>query len=309
MNAEPSEPVDSVSDAELNRALVVLYRLSGDAVAEIREVMDRLTLRFSEAALHTGAISREELDEAVRWVQQRAKVHHGTSVVEEALRRAVQRRDSGVYEGDKVTPSRALLIAHDSDHPRAEMIRRLRTELLLRMRNQRGGAFALLSPCAAEGRSQLAAELAISFAQLGKRTLLVDADLRRPSQHGLFGADNEMGLVQALQEDSTLHLHGVNGLPKMSVLTSGGQPPNPLELLSGPHFDRVVLESRRNFEFVIVDTPPTSEFSDGLAVATALGTALLIGRAERTTFSALREMCRHLQPTHACILGAVINKF
>jgi receptor protein-tyrosine kinase len=307
-NAAPDGP-GSVPDEDLHEALVLLHRLSNEALERINELMSSLHMRFSEAALQTGVITQSELEEAMAWVRQRALLQ-GRSIVEDVMRRRVEQREVVLWKGEPLAAGKQLVMAHHPDHPRSELLRRLRTELLLRTGARRGaGFFALLSPCAREGRSQLAAELAISFAQLGRRTLLVDADLRRPCQHELFGADNELGLAQALAADGTLNLNGVKDLPKMAVLTSGGQPPNPVELLSGPRFERMIADWRRNFEFVVLDTPPTSEFSDGLTIATAAGNVVVLGRARSTSFSALKEMRRNLEPTQARVVGAVINNF
>jgi receptor protein-tyrosine kinase len=215
-----------------------------------------------------------------------------------------------VSKGEPLTPGRQLVVAHDRGHPRSEQLHGLCTKLLLHER-VRGGAMmlALLSPSAREGRSQLAAELAVSFAQVGRKTLLVDADMRRPCQHELFGGGNEAGLAQALAGDGTIHLHPILDLPKMALLTSGGQPPNPVELLHGARFERLITDWRRSFEFVVLDTPPISEFSDGLTIATHAGNVLVSSRTKATTFSALKEMQRHLEPVAARIVGAVINDF
>jgi receptor protein-tyrosine kinase len=308
MSAEPDEP-SSVPDEELHDALVLLHRLSNEAVERINELMASLHIRFSEAALHTGVVTQQELDEALAWVRQRA-LTQGRSIVEDVMRRRVEQREVVLWKGEVLQACKQLIIAHDPDDPRSELLRRLRTDLLLRTGARRGAAFfALLSPCAQEGRSQLAAELAISFAQLGSKTLLVDADLRRPRQHELFGSNNEMGLAQALAADGTLNLNGVQGLPKLAVLTSGGRPPNPVELLHGQRFDRMITDWRRNFEFVVLDTPPTSEFSDGLTIATAAGNVVVLTRARATSFSALKEMRRNLEPTQTRIVGAIINNF
>jgi receptor protein-tyrosine kinase len=213
--------------------------------------------------------------------------------------------------GVAVVPGGRLVIAHDHNHPRSELLRSLRSKLLMTVSERSAGKFfALLSPCAREGRSQLAAELAISFSQLGGRTLLVDADLRRPSLHQLFhGASNEAGLVQALRGGGSVNLQAVEGFPKMALLTSGGQPANPVELLHGLRFKRMAAEWRQAFEYVVFDTPPIAEFSDGLAVATAASNVLVLSRARATTFHSLKEMRRHLEPVQAHIVGAIINDF
>jgi protein-tyrosine kinase len=310
-----SEPIDPVSqdrqelDEQLSRTLVLLYRLSTEAIEQINELMSTLRIRFADAALKSGAVTPQQLEEALEWINQRALIQ-SRGVIEEVLHRTARKRDVILWEGDQLEPSPEIILAHNPEHPRSETVRSLRTQLLLRCKGWRGsGMIALLSPCGCEGRSQLAAELAISFAQLGRRTLLVDADLRRPNQHRLFGADNGSGLAQALTSGGSHHFHGVQGLPEMALLTSGEVPSNPLELLSGSGFERAMREWRRKFEFVILDTPPTTQFSDGLAVAAVAGSVLVLARAEATKFNDLTEICRHLGSTNSRILGAVINRF
>jgi protein-tyrosine kinase len=307
MSAEPLTPIAPISDAEIHKALVLLYRLSNEAIESINDLMRKLQIRFADAALHTGVITQEELDRALEWIRKRAE-HEGRGIIEEVLRRRV-RREVVLWEGSQLEPSKLLIQAHDPNHPRSESIRTLRTELLLRTKHQGTGIVAILSPCASEGRSQLAAELAISFAQLGRRTLLVDADLRRPRQHALFGAENQQGLAQALLDGGAIHLHGIVGLPHMALMTSGALPSNPLELLSGIRFERLLVEWRRSFEFVILDTPPAADCSDSIAVATAAGQALILSRANVTPLSALKYISRKMETSHARTLGAVIGRF
>lgn len=209
-----------------------------------------------------------------------------------------------------VAPDKRLVIAHDRYDPRCERIGALRTELLLRRESpDRADIIALLSPCASEGRSLLAAELAIAFAQTGRPTLLVDADLRRPQQHLHFGTDNRKGLSQAIEFGIKPQLHTVEGLPLMSVLTAGPVPANPLELLSSRYFSTMVEDWRDNFEFVVIDTPPVAHFSDGLAVARLVGRVLALSRAQRTPYKDMNNMLRRLAATRSQILGAVISHF
>jgi receptor protein-tyrosine kinase len=324
---EPGEPSESKtpvivegtvvpSDEETRKALDSL-KLSRDALERINEAMSSLQLNLADAALVTGAVTQQQLDKALERIRMGVRSPRSSSIFEQVMQQQNPSASVGprtevvLWKGEPLQPGRQLLIAHDPGHPRSEQLRRLRQELMLRTGARRGAAFfALLSPCAREGRSQLAAELAVAFAQLGRKTLLVDADLRRPCQHEIFGASNELGLAQSLAVDaSTPNLSPVQGLPKLAVLTSGGQPPNPVELLHGPRFERMISEWRRTFEYVVLDTPPTSEFSDGLTVATAAGNVLVLSRAKTTTFSALKEMRRDLEPTNSRIVGAVINSF
>lgn len=209
-----------------------------------------------------------------------------------------------------VEPSDRLIMAHDPYDPRYEKIRALRTELLLRREStDRADIIALLSPCPGEGRSLLSAELAIAFAQMGRPTLLVDADLRRPQQHLLFGTDNRQGLSQAIEYGTKPQLHSVHGLARMSVLTAGEIPANPLELLSSNVFASMIEDWRDNFEFVVIDTAPVKHFSDGLSVASLVGRVLALSRAQHTSYRDMQDMLRRLAATRSQILGAVISHF
>jgi len=155
----------------------------------------------------------------------------------------------------------------------------------------------------------LAAELAIAFAQTGRPTLLVDADFRRPRQHLLFDADNRQGLSQTLESGVAPRLHAVRGLPRMSLLTAGAVPDNPLELLSSSNFASLLEEWRTEFKFVVIDTPPAMYFADGLAVASLVGRVLALSRAQHTPFKDMQYLLRRLEATRSKILGAVINHF
>lgn len=209
-----------------------------------------------------------------------------------------------------IEPDERLIMARDPYDPRCEKIRALRTELLLRRESsERADIIALLSPGAGEGRSLLAAELAVAFAQTGRPTLLVDADLRRPQQHLLFGTENRLGLSQAIEYGVSPQFHMVHGLPQLSVLTAGAVPSNPLELLSSSYFASMIEDWRENFEFIVIDTAPVMHFSDGLVIASLVGRVLALSRAQHTPNKDMQDMLRRLAATRSQILGAVISHF
>jgi len=310
MSAESTFP-DTMAqlDQEIAKALVLLFKLSDDAIDRILEAMTHMGTSFSEAALHTGLVTMSELEAARQWLGQERAIHH-RGIIEEALRKQSGRREIMTEPEEWVTPGPGLLLAHNPDTARSETIRTLRTELLMRTNGLRdAGVFAIVSPGAGEGRSQLSAELALAFAQLGGRTLLVDADLRRPHLHSLFGATNDIGLAQALTGNGNARLRRVSGPLHMSLVTSGPPPLNPLELLSSRSFERLVADWRRAFEYVVIDTPPVSEFSDGVAVATVASNLVVMVRANETSFHGLTEMRRKLDTTRARVVGAVISNY
>lgn len=268
-------------------AFIRVCSLNDEAIAKIEHAARVLDISFSEAAISTGFATEDDVTYAIQSLNQ---------VLQPAP--------------PKARPIAELSLKRDPFDGRTERMQALRTELLLRHDGlSRANMIALISPCAGEGRSRLCAELAMAFAQLGHPTLLVDADLRNPRQHALFQADNESGLSQAIAKRQIPLTQEVEGLPYLSLLTAGPTPLNPLELLSDGYFERLVREWRNSYEFVVIDTAPVSQYSDGFAVATLSGRVLVITRANHTPYKAQREMMRRLAVTRAQMLGAVINHF
>jgi receptor protein-tyrosine kinase len=303
----PDEPA-SDSDKELRAMLISQFNLTADKLDKIYALMQPTDLSFKDAALRLGFVTREDITAALDRAQSSRTEDGG--LIETAIRRISSDRRIVLRHGDSVKPGKELILAHDPYNPRSERIRALRTELLL-LNDEKSGAniVPVLSPSPAEGRSILAAELAISFAQLGRRTLLIDADMRKPRQHELFGSNNESGLSRAISIGEKSLFHPVIGLPLMHVFTAGPIPPNPLELLSDGRFQKLLSEWRNSYEFIVIDTPPISQFADGLAVATLAARALLVSRTQHTSFKDTRSMLRRLETTQSQILGAVLNHF
>jgi protein-tyrosine kinase len=310
MSVDPSNDKLRKLNDEISEELIRQWRLSSEDVARIRETMRTTQFGFTEAARHIGIVTQEQIEATVERVRSRS-VTHSLSVVEGAIRREEFAHSVIVRSAGKVKPGIDFVQVHDPGNPRCEQLRALRTELLLLFSagGNQSNMIALLSPGAEEGRSQLSAELAIAFAQLGRRTLLVDADLRRPRQHTLFGADNQWGLAQSLAYGEPLPLHSVEGLPHLSLLTSGPTVSTPLELLSDGRFDYLMAQWRNKFDFVVIDTPPLTQYSDALAIARSAGAVLLLSRAETTAHREMGELLRRLASTQCRILGAVINRF
>jgi receptor protein-tyrosine kinase len=310
MSVDPSQDKLHELNDEIRDELIKQWRLSTEEVQRIQETMRATQFDFAEAARHIGILTQEQIDATIDWVRGRCATR-SLSVVEGAIRHEELARSLIIRPAGKVKPGIDLVLARDPDNPRCEQLRALRTELLLLFSasGNQSNVIALLSPGAEEGRSQLSAELAIAFAQLGRRTLLVDADLRRPRQHTLFDADNQWGLAQSLAYGEPLPLHSVEGLPHLSLLTSGRAVSTPLELLSDDRFVHLMAHWRNKFDFVVIDTPPLTQYSDALAIATLAGAVLVLSRAERTAQRDMDELLGRLARTQSRILGAVLNRF
>ena len=193
-----------------------------------------------------------------------------------------------------------------------ELVRKLRTELLLRhgYNNTAALAFAVVSTSTGDGRSLLAAELALSFAQLGRSTLLIDADLRSPRQHRLFGTEVVEGLAQTLATGETPRLHSVEGISPLSVLAAGEDTGyNPTELFSSMRFKRTIDAMRNLFDFIIVDTPAFNDYSDAQIISAVTGRVLTLHRAKVSTYHDTRTMLASLARSRTEIFGGVLNQF
>lgn len=309
MSAEQAPQAEqSYRSAKIDHALILHCKLSPADVEQIGDVARRMELSFSEAAVHIGLASPEDLAEVISQLET-DQAGATSGIIQTALgkrsSRALVPRHAAVVKADA-----ALVSAFQPENPRSEQIGGLRTALMLiNDPGKQANVVALLSPCSGEGRSRLAAELAIAFSQLGQRTLLIDADLRRPQQHVLFGAVDQSGLAQALTYGKPPALLSVERLPQLSLITAGMSVPNPLELLSDGRFERMLMDWRHQYEYIVIDTPPVSEFSDALAIARQARRVLICSRAAKTEHRAMKSMLNRLANTRSRILGAVINQF
>jgi protein-tyrosine kinase len=296
------------SQLHLTAALIAELGLSDVTVERVYEVMQSTGDSFVDAARRLAILQPDAIDQALHKVNLEFAPREG--LIEAAVRRVSTSRSLVRRQGERVVPSAELILAHDLDNPRSERLRALRTELLLMHEKSRGAyMIAVVSSGSGEGRSQLSGELALSFAQLGRRTLLVDADMRKPHQHVLFGSSNQYGLSQAIESRDAPYFNPVSGLPHMHLLTAGPIPPNPLELLSDGRFSNLLTTWRNSYEFIVFDTPPVSACADGLAVATVAAHSLVLSRAQHTTYKSTRALMRRLTNTQSRLLGAVINHF
>jgi capsular exopolysaccharide synthesis family protein len=161
-----------------------------------------------------------------------------------------------------------------------------------------------------EGKTTSATATAASLAKLGKRTLLIDADLRRPSLHQVAGINNERGLSTLLTSTAELEsLTAPGRVDGLFVLTSGPLPPSPTELISGPRMEQVLDLASRKFDAIVIDSPPILGLADAPILAAMADGVILIVEAERSRRGALRSAVRRLRGMRPILLGAVLTKF
>ena len=146
------------------------------------------------------------------------------------------------------------------------------------------------------------------LAQLGGRTLLVDADLRGPRVHSLFSLKSEAGLSRILlgrTRDSVIKQ--IKGLPNLFVMPAGATPPNPLELLERPTFALLMRELANKFDHVVIDTPAAEYGADAAVIAARCGSCLLVARNQRSRLSSLQALTGSLAGSGARVVGVVTN--
>ena len=205
---------------------------------------------------------------------------------------------------------RGELVALDGQSNSSEAFKALRTSLLFSTIDQDLKEIVVTSAGVGEGKSRTAANLAIVLAEAGHKTLLVDADFRRPSQHRIFGRIRNVGLSNLIVQDASEAetITAVEAAPNLWLLTSGPTPPNPSELLGSGRMRELMAKLRGYFTYVIVDTPPVNAVTDASILAAAASGTVLVIEQGRTTFPALKHAKEMLDRVGARTLGAVMNK-
>jgi capsular exopolysaccharide synthesis family protein len=201
------------------------------------------------------------------------------------------------------------LITHvDPRSPVAEAYRSMRTNLAFARAQQSPQAIVVASPGPSDGKSTTVANLAITFAQQGQRTLLIDADLRRAVLDKAFNVGRSPGLTEVIIGENTLDdvVHETS-VPNLSIIASGRFPPNPAELLGSTRMQEILHDAKARFDVVLLDSPPLLAVTDAAVMSTMVDGVVLVIRTERTKRDAVRRALGHLRSVRGRLLGAVLN--
>jgi capsular exopolysaccharide synthesis family protein len=210
----------------------------------------------------------------------------------------------------KLQPGRKQLFAlNDPKSGATEAVRLLRTNLEFAAATNEIATLAITSAGPGEGKSTITANLAITMAQAGFATVIIDADLRRPSQHKIWGVANDRGLSTLLtRPDHPWRWASVNEIaPNLSLIPSGPVPPNPADLLSLERFRALIEEISHSVNVVVIDTPPVLAVSDPLIVATGVDAVAIVTHAGRTRIDALRHAISTLSQGSVRVAGVILN--
>lgn len=201
-----------------------------------------------------------------------------------------------------------LIVKDNPKSPISEAYRTLRTNIEFSNFDNDINTILVTSSGPQEGKSTTAANLALSVAETGKKVLLIDCDLRKPSIHKNFNISNNKGisnlLIGQFNFDDAAQMYGEN----LYILTSGTIPPNPSEMLSSKKMKTFLEEAKKNFDFIILDTPPVIAVTDAQLLSTMVGGVLLVIASGQAEILAVQKTKELLELVKANIIGVVLNK-
>ena len=284
-----TEDGPAVADRSIGSIIAETRNLTAEQVEKVLQHQRAKGIRFGEAAIALGYASTDDVLFAL------SQQFHYPYAPE-----------------DRRKASPELVALNQPFGVQAESFRAIRSQIMMRLFNegQDRRAIAVVSPDAGDGKTFFSANLAITLAQLGGRTLLVDADMRGPRQHQVFGISNDAGLSGILSgRAESKVIQQVPGVPSLFVLPVGITPPNPLELVERPAFGLLIRELLAKFDHVVVDTPAAQYGSDSAVIAARCGAALVVARQGKSQVISLQDLVANLSETPAKLAGVIVNEF
>ena len=278
--------VNDGTNSSIGTLLVELGKISATDVERVIKIQQEKNMRFGDAAISLGLITESDINQVLSM------------------------QFNYPYLQAKGKYSEELVACYAPFTPQVEALRTLRSQLIKLWFSEGNKALAVISANAGDGASNLIANLAILCSQLGKRTLLVDANLREPIQHVIFKLKEKHGLSDILAGRNGIDLiSNIEAFPNLSILGAGTLPPNPQELLNRATFVDLMNQAMGKFDIILLDTAPASNSADSQAIAAVCGGALVVSRLNHTRLSDLDDVKSQISVTGARIVGAVINEF
>jgi succinoglycan biosynthesis transport protein ExoP len=212
------------------------------------------------------------------------------------------------HRSTSIVPSWNRIEGNGQNTPLAEAFHELRTSVLLSTAKHPPRTLLVTSAKGGEGKTTVAANLAVSLSQLGEKVLLIDADLRRPSIHKFFGVPNTSGLVNFLTGNPDWRSLLSSAAPVgLSVLPSGPVPPNPADLLSSDYMPVLIREASKEFKFIVLDSPPLLNLADSRVLATLVDGVILVVGGGITPRELVHRAYASAVDAGSHVLGATIN--
>ncbi len=206
------------------------------------------------------------------------------------------------------TPSdQKKMLGPNSSFAVKEAYNSIRTNLLFSQHGEKCPVFVVTSPTANNGKTINSINLAISFSQMGKKTLLIDADMRNPTIHRMFSQSSKNGLSEILAGLTDSITVSKTEIDNLSILTSGKIPPNPTELLSSPRMDKLLDFVREHYDYVFIDSPPINLVTDATVFAQKVTGYVIIIKTDVTRVPELKNTVASLEHIGGNVLGFLIN--
>ena len=189
----------------------------------------------------------------------------------------------------------------------AESYRSLRTNIQYSSIDKQVKTLVVTSSNAGEGKSTVSGNLAYTFFQGGKRVLIIDCDLRKPSLHRKFNVSNEVGLTDVLVGTSELNKVMKKIDDNLYLLTTGTLPPNPAEIIGSNTMENFLDECKINFDYIILDTPPILPVTDSKLLAIKADATVLVVRSEISKSKHVSQAFKELEKVNANVIGTILN--
>jgi protein-tyrosine kinase len=285
-NIATQQTVDVIGkQPNMGRILLETGKIRAEDADRILRLQKEQGLRFGDAAVKLGLVSEADIQHVLSRQFDYACLPANTTAVDQEVVAAFRPRD-----------------------PQVEALRMLRSQIALRWYAEHK-FMVITSPSTAQGTSRIAANLAVVFSQLGQRTLLIDADLRRPRQHKLFRLQSSPGLSDILAGRASGNVQTIPGLTNFFILPAGTEAPNPQELLGRPALNELLGSVAERFDVIIIDTPPALDFADAQTLSARAGGALIVARRHHARFAEVEAVKQQLAIAGAEVVGAVLTDF
>lgn len=203
---------------------------------------------------------------------------------------------------------RRTLMDSNVAFPVTEAYKTLRTNISFALSTKKNKIFAVSSALASEGKSTVAANIAITLAQNNYHVLLIDGDLRKPVQHRVFTIKNEVGLSTLISGSNTfkeiVH-HDV--IENLDIVPCGPIPPNPSEMLGSDNMKMLLEQLSVHYDYIIIDTPPINLVTDALTLLPSIAGVLLVAKHAQSTYDAIEEAINAIKMADGSLLGVVVS--
>jgi protein-tyrosine kinase len=268
----------------IGRFLLDSGKLNPSDADRIVKTQQEFNLRFGDAAVKLGLITEDDILQIVS-----------------------QQFDYDCLLPDDDSIDSSVITAFQAYGKEIEALRALRSQLSLRWFAD-NKSLVVTAARKNSGSSYTAANLAVMFSQLGQKTLLIDADMRSPTQQKNFKIQSKVGLSDILAKRVGLEaIYQVPGLDNLSVLAAGTIPPNPLELIGYGRFANLKQELSSQYEVIIIDTPPMLDFSDAQALVSIAKSALIVARKNESEISDIEAVKQQVIVAGAEPIGVILN--